>query len=179
MKFPSFARLGLLGGSGFLGWLLHSLNVDGPSTGTTVGLVAAALTAAFSLIGDFGTAWKAAGGKLDGTVTAAEAKVINEHIVRKVSPQAADFLSQHLPEATSIANWMTSYMKRAFTPEMQFDFSDKDHNHLVFVAHQVLSQEVAGKPEGEQAAAKLLAVLQEQWNVLGQEANKGAAAKAV
>lgn len=165
MKFPSFGRLGVLGGSGVLGWLLHSLNVDGPSSGTTIGLVAASLTAAFSLIGDFGTAWKSAGGKLDGTVTLAEAKVLNEQVVKKFSPAAADFLNQHLPEATSIANWMTSYMKRAFTPDTADDFSDKDHNHLVFVAHQVLSQEVAGKKDGEEAAAKLLSVLQEQWNV--------------
>lgn len=163
-KLPSNARLGLLGAGGLIGWLSHLFHVDGTSSGTTAAMVASALVAAFSLFGDFGALWKAAGGKVDGKLTDAEAKALNEGIIRKINPSAADFIGSHIGEATSLANWLFQYSNKTFTVANETVNDDQEHIQLMLAAHQALSREVAGNTEGETAALNILKVLQDQWN---------------
>lgn len=155
------------GGAAALAWLLHTASNEGTvSPGGATGIAALSVATFFAFWSSLQTKWKAAGGKLDGQVTAAEAKAAIEAVGETLklpdsTIKAADALAG---SAAALANGLIAWMGKTFTNNDPPNQSKPDKVALLMNAQQAIAWELANDPDGAKAAAVVLDRLHQVWN---------------
>lgn len=159
-----------------LGAVGHSVITDGVASPTQFGVGGTLAAAVIAVIVKLHADWKAAGGKLDGRITSDEAKSLIDSALKQLKApqplidaadalagQAADLgnraiasIEQKVPNATALIDLATEYLT-AHEEE-----NDPDHAAVLWKFIDVVSKEITGDKEGEDAAAKLRVRLDEK-----------------
>lgn len=154
-------------GTGVLAWVLHGAANEGTVTpGGATGIAALSVGTFFAFWQSLTSKYKAAGGKLDGHVTEAEAKSLIDaagDVLKLPDPtiKAAEALSG---SAAALANGLIAWMTKTFSDSKPPSQSQPDKVALLMNGQQAIAWELANDEEGAKAAAKVLERLHQVWN---------------
>lgn len=155
------------GGAAALAWVLHTASNEGTvSPAGTGGIALLSVATAMAFWKSFATKWRAAGGKIDGHVTDAEARAGIEAVAEVLrlpdsTIKAADALAG---SAAALANGLIAWMAKTFTDNSPPNQSKPDKVALLMNAQQALAWELNGDEQGRKAIATALDRLHAVWN---------------
>ena len=155
------------GGTALLAWVLHGASNEGTVTpGGATGIAALSVATFFAFWQSLKSKYEAAGGKLDGHVSDAEAKAIIDaagEALKLPDPtiKAAEALSG---SAAALANGLIAWMTKGFADNKPPNQSQPDKVALLMQAQQAIAWELASDDDGAKAAAKVLERLHQVWN---------------